>query len=245
VEGAVSDAPSGTVAFYRHPVKSVWGTTDQAWAARNRMRGDSVRVDVDVVRFADVLDRHGVPAYLKIDIEGGDEHCLAALAASASTPDFVSIESEKADWARLVAEVDALEALGYDRFLAVQQEGRHWRWPRWPWSVASSWKTPSGYRFEEHSSGPFGRDLTGWLTRDELLRRYERIFTAYRLVGDGSLARRTRVGLALLKLLGRICGVPLPGWYDTHAARSSALAGTTTFRGHEPLPRGSCPQIAG
>jgi FkbM family methyltransferase len=217
VAGAVADAGQESVAFYRHPTKTVWGTTDPDWAERNAHRGESLRVEVPVVDFGASISEHGVPWFMKIDIEGADKLCLRLLARFQTRPAYVSIESEKHDWEELEAEFDLLEQLGFDRFAVAQQEGLHRR-------AAQTFHTVDGavfrHRFEEHASGPFGADVTGWGSREAAQRRYRRIFREYRLVGDRSRLHRTRVGFVALKGAARLSGRPMPGWYDTHAARA-------------------------
>lgn len=218
VAGAIADTDEESIAFYRHPTKSVWGTTDPSWADRNLSRGESARVNVPVVDFAQVIREYGVPWFVKIDIEGADKLCLRTFAQFVERPAYVSIESEKQDWASLQAEFDLLEVLGFDCFAVVQQEGIHRHRP-------GHFHDRNGrvfeHRFEEHSSGPFGDDLTGWVTRDAAEARYRRIFSEYRWIGDHSRLQRTRAGFVALKTLARLTRRSLPGWYDTHASRST------------------------
>jgi FkbM family methyltransferase len=222
INGAISDTNAPTITFYRHPTKSVWGTTDQEWAARNSPRGVSIAIEAPVVNFDEALRTHGIPWYLKIDIEGADRHCLETLARYDDRPAYASIESEKEDWSALLEEFDLLDQLGFDRFTAVQQEGIH---RRKPLATTTRGGEPLNYRFEEHASGPFGDDLDSWSSREATLDTYRRVFREYRLIGDRSPLQRTTAGRALLKAFARVVGRPLPGWYDTHAARSSVLTG--------------------
>ncbi|MFW3172539.1 FkbM family methyltransferase [Geodermatophilus sp. CPCC 206100] len=221
LHGAISDSPGDSVSFYVHPTKTVWGTTQPQWAERNANRGESVRVEVPRVDLSAVIRSHGMPWYMKIDIEGADLFCLEVLKGFSPKPAFVSIESEKENWSRLVQEIDLLADLGFDQFAAVQQEGVHRRLRQF------RGRTRSGaafvHDFEEHSSGPFGADLQGWVDRPEVLRRYARVFAEYRLLGDESLLQRTRIGFVALKAISRVVRRPLPGWYDTHAARSDVV----------------------
>ncbi len=48
------------------------------------------------------LERYGVPHYLKIDIEGMDTECLKALLPFDVRPDYVSIESDKLSFDKLL-----------------------------------------------------------------------------------------------------------------------------------------------
>ena len=214
VEGAISDSSDETIAFYRHPANSVWGTIDATWAERNEPRGRSVRTEVPVVDFPQVLRDRGVPFFMKVDIEGADRLCIESLQALSERPPFLSIESEKESWEALVAEIEFLQSLGYTRFVESQQEGMHRAGPRPVTDFAGQVKR---YKFEKDSSGPFGDDLAAWCSAEEVLLRYKQIFNSYRRWGDRSLAQRTVIGRVLLKAFARLRGRPLPGWFDTHA----------------------------
>jgi FkbM family methyltransferase len=209
IEKAISQT-AGEIDFFINRNLSVWGTASPKWAERNRRAGaPSDVVRVKAVPFAEVLREHGVPYYLKVDVEGADMLCVRALFELAERPDYISIESAQRRWQELVAEFDALQGLGYRRFKVVRQ-GRH---------KPGLFRTRTGekldYRFGEDSSGPFGPHLEGpWLTRRQALARYRWIFLRYRLIsGD-------RLPGSLLRKLPLVCGIPdLAGWYDTHAAR--------------------------
>lgn len=228
VEGAISDAEAPFVRFYRHPL-STWGTTSDEMVERNLMVAASEAVDVPAVRFAGKLRETGMPSFMKIDIEGSDMLCLQALLEFDRRPQSVSIESHKTDFAHVEAELELLARLGYDRFAVVQQgdvAGRTVRTSRLDGS-------PLTFRFEEDSSGPFGADVGPWLERTAALRRYKRVFLAYRLIGARSRLRATRVGRRLHGIALRRLKRPLPGWYDTHAARSDDMGAPTFADGAE------------
>lgn len=225
VEGAITDDDAPTVRFYRHPL-STWGTTSDEMVERNLMVAASEAVDVPAVNFAEKLRETGMPSFMKIDIEGSDMICLQALLEFDRRPQSVSVESHKTDFAHVEAELELLARLGYDRFAVVQQgdvAGRTLRTARLD-------GRPLAFRFEEDSSGPFGSDVGPWLDRAAALRRYKRVFLAYRLIGARSRLRRTRIGRRLHGFALRRLKRPLPGWYDTHAARGAEM-GPPTFAG--------------
>lgn len=231
VEGAVVEAPAGgvpaegtpsggppQVRFFVNDEISEWSTARADWVERNAMLGTRSRaIEVAAVDLAQVMRAHGVPYYLKIDIEGMDLPCLAALRDVAARPAYVSIESEKRSFDRLVAEFDLLADLGYNAFQIVQQRGVDRRQE----PVPSQEGRPAGHRFAKGASGPFGRDLPGpWLDRAQALRAYQKIFANYRLWGDYGLSR-TAPGRFAKHALQRLLGLHLPGWYDTHARHRS------------------------
>lgn len=226
VEGAIVDHDSlnrreKTTTFFRNLDVSVWGTVSRDWAARNQMLGTRTEpLDVGVVDFGECLRLHGIPYYLKIDIEGSDMACLKALLEFERKPAFLSVESEKVQFSRLVGEIDLLEKLGYHEFRAVQQGSvQRQRAP-----AHSSERRSVPFQFQAGSSGLFGNDLPGrWKGRHEILAEYRGIFVLYRLIGDRSILGRSRIGRRLLHVVGTMLGRPwIPGWYDTHARHESS-----------------------
>lgn len=211
VNKAISEQP-GQITFYVNRRLSEWGTTDPAWAERNRGKGaESDEITVESIPFSDVLSEYGCPHYVKIDIEGADMICIEHLKTLDERPEYVSIESNKVSWAGLLAEFDAFARLGYDRFKVVDQR-KH---------GSGRYRTRNGaeidYRFEKGASGPFGENLPGpWLDREEALRHYRKIFLTYRLMGDNTLLERLLKKSARgRRLLNRV------SWYDTHAKLSA------------------------
>jgi len=216
VEGAIAPEAAGErIVFYKNVQVSVWGTIDATWAERNRMLGtQSVRVEVERVDILRAFRTYGIPLYLKIDIEGADHVVLDGLRQLEGRPRYISIEAEKVDFARLVAELSALRDLGYQSFKPVQQA----RISGTRIATETIRGDPLDHVFEDNASGPFGDDLPGpWLSYEECMRQYCRIFTLYRLFGDYSTLRGLPGGRRSIGLLERLLRQPLPGWYDTHA----------------------------
>jgi FkbM family methyltransferase len=214
VEGAIDDRGRETVPFFVHDTETVWGTTDEAWAARNAPRGVSSRIEVEAVDFGQALREYGIPYYLKVDIEGADRICLDAVGDRSERPRFVSIESEKVDPGELVSELRRLAALGYARFAVCQQDGMAGR------TITTTTRDgrPLTYAFEQDASGPFGEDVPEpWTDMAGALARYRTIFREYRVFGDGSPFDRRKPARAVRRALSMALGRPLPGWYDTHA----------------------------
>jgi FkbM family methyltransferase len=227
VEGAIVDPDSpaareGRVTFYLNQDKDIWGTVDPGWAQRNaRLGTTSAPIEVATVDFSEALRVHGVPHYLKVDIEGVDRVCLEALEGSAAKPSYVSVESDKTSLAAIRGELELLSRLGFDAFKLVEQSSIHQRQSQ-PEPPREGRK--SDMVFEYGCSGLFGAELPGrWLTADEALARYRWIERGYRLLGDEGWLRRARwPGAGFLRrrtrrALGGLLGVPVPGWYDTHA----------------------------
>lgn len=210
VDKAIGET-AGSMRFFVNKKVSAWGTADPRWAERNRELGaSSEEIEVECVRLADVIGRHGCPHYLKIDVEGADMTCVNALKDMSSRPKYISIESTKTSWSDLLNELDTFEALGYTKFKVVSQR-RHRSG-----EFRGRGGLRVGYTFEKGATGPFGEDLGGrWLTKKQAILRYIPIFVLYKTLGDNTFLSRL---LGRIPLAGRALGV-IVGWYDTHAMR--------------------------
>jgi FkbM family methyltransferase len=223
VEGAIVDREvkdGETISFFVNEDNSVWGTVVEEWSERNEIFGtSSKKITVPAVNFKNCLKEHGIPYYIKIDIEGMDVVCLQALLEFDEKPDYVSIESEKVSFDKLEKEFDLFEKLGYDKFNLVNQ------------AEISKQKEPKDTKeksfldihFESGSSGLFGTDLRdGWISKGEALKKYRWIFIGYKLWGDYSKIKNNPFMRRLRGFLQRRLGTAIPGWYDTHAKHKSA-----------------------
>jgi FkbM family methyltransferase len=217
VEGEGADQIPPQVKFFRNLSKSEWGTVRAEWANRpQNQRTISEVLSVSTVDFKSCLRRYGVPYYMKIDIEGADLHCMRVLLDFDVTPMCVSIESEKKSFIKLIEEIDLLRRLGYSRFQAVQQARVNRQREPFP---AREGKYV-GQKFVAGSSGLFGKDLPNeWISYQNIIEKYKKIFRLYQTVGDDALIRRFALGRYALGLATRLTGIELPGWYDTHAMR--------------------------
>ncbi len=120
IEGAIQPNPAsgdGMVRFYVNEKNSIWGTVLEDWSDRNsRLGTTSTVMEVPAVDFSGVIRKHGIPHYMKIDIEGCDMVCIDALKEFQLRPDFISIESDKTAFAKIKDGINALVQLGYDSF---------------------------------------------------------------------------------------------------------------------------------
>jgi FkbM family methyltransferase len=208
INRAIGEA-AGSVAFYASDV-SEWGTISADWAERNARMGHPPKgapITVEMISFAALIADHGRPYFVKIDIEGHDMTAVRALAATDVRPDYLSIEAEKISFGKLRDEFRTLQAMGYTRFkLVPQHRVPEQRLPSPP--REGVW---IDHQFEHGSSGAFGEEAPGrWLTAEEAINRYKRVFITYQLVGDEPLVP----GLVTRAL--RRFGMAY-GWYDTHA----------------------------
>ncbi|MGH2906259.1 MAG: FkbM family methyltransferase [Solirubrobacterales bacterium] len=213
IEGAIAEPGSGPIRFYRSRTNSSWGTTDGDWVERREDVSDFELVEVAPVDFGAALREHGVPHFMKIDIEGADRLCLEALRELTARPRFVSIESDKLSYREVSRELDLFEALGYSQFAVMQQARIQHQSVR----IRDLAGRPVSYSFESDASGAFGDDVGPWRDRRATMLRYRGIFVLYKLLGEGGLLRSFRLGRIIAVRLPRYRGMRLPGWYDTHA----------------------------
>lgn len=101
-----------------------WNSFDRSIASRDGQSHH--RIVVPTRRFGSVLREHGVPYYLKIDIEGSDLLCLADFSAG-ELPRYVSVESECLGASAAGGAPEGLRSLavlhdlGYCRFKLIDQ----------------------------------------------------------------------------------------------------------------------------
>lgn len=114
VHGCIAEKNAAAVDFYVNQVDSALSGLDAA--AASRMGHRVVLVQVPVITMASLLHDHGVPFYLKIDIEGADRYCIEDLEME-KLPEWVSVEYTD-PWF-----VERLRVLGYKRFKLVEQRG--------------------------------------------------------------------------------------------------------------------------
>ncbi|RZJ66924.1 MAG: FkbM family methyltransferase [Flavobacterium sp.] len=222
VEGAIVDMErykgQDKIRFFKNTVTSVWGTVVDDWAERNNKLGaQSEIIEVPIVDFSECLKTHGIPYYLKIDIEGMDVICLKALRNFVERPEYISIESEKVSFEKLTEEFNIFKELGYDTFQIVNQTKiTSNREPR-----NSSEGSFADYKFLKGATGLFGTDLkrNAWQSHEKSMSRYRTIFKGYRLLGDDAPVNKFFLGRVVSKSMNRLFGIP--GWYDTHAKHSS------------------------
>ena len=199
---------SGDITFYQDEF-SAWSTVDAEWAKRNVRKGSQQQAyTVQACTTAELFERYGVPYYLKIDIEGMDLVALRGLESAPARPRYVSLESDKVSFRALRTEFDTFVELGYDAFKLVSQRNV-------PKQVLPQPAREGSYvphTFELGSSGAFGEEAPGqWLSADEAIEQYRRVFLKYMLNGDDPLIRSR-----LLRNAAKVLGFRYD-WYDTHA----------------------------
>jgi FkbM family methyltransferase len=101
--------------FYVNDVYPIWNSFDEKIAARDNLPYHAI--EIECTPFDEILEQHGVPYYLKIDIEGMDRYCLAALSPS-DLPQYVSIEADNLGDTSML---EQLYDLGYRKFKCINQ----------------------------------------------------------------------------------------------------------------------------
>jgi FkbM family methyltransferase len=201
VENAIAAKP-GHIEFYINTMHSIWGTIRSDRIDRDA--ANITMISVHAVTFGSLLQRYGIPRYLKIDIEGADMLCLQGLLPFSDKPDFVSFESDRKAVSTLRTELSILRRLGYTEFQLVDQKTVHKHKPPFPPREGSY----TDHEVAFHSSGLFGRELPGrWLSSTEFSARYLQVMVRDRVAG---LAKR----LAMPNLIRG-------SWYDIHAAKTT------------------------
>ncbi len=102
----------GSMDFWINEEVSEWSSFDKAIAGRKDHR---LRLfNVPTRRIDSLMREHGVPYYLKIDIEGFDRFCIESLITS-DLPKYVSLETCDIDT------LSFIRHLGYDEFKCIDQ----------------------------------------------------------------------------------------------------------------------------
>jgi len=168
---------------------SEWSSFDRSIASREESIHHSITVPT--VPFGSILHKHGIPFYLKIDIEGNDSLCLRDL-TPATAPPSISVEASRIEL------LDQLHQLGYLRFQCISQF--HFipiELPPSPLQIAfeeaqagnhslERFHSANDWTFVTGSSGPFGADLPGrWQTFTEMKQTFAE-FQARQLRGEAS-----------------------------------------------------------
>ena len=189
----------GEISFWICESHSVWNSTQHRLASRKNSKHREIAVPS--CRLRKLLDAHGVPFFMKIDIEGSDFLCLEDL-DSADLPRYLSIEVSQVHG---LAIPTRLRDLGYTSFKCISQfhylplqlppSSEQINYERWHGQRYSrsfwlrvyrklgaqrhldrrllSLKSAHGWVFPEGSSGSFGEETFGrWQTYDELCDTY-------------------------------------------------------------------------
>jgi FkbM family methyltransferase len=191
--------------FHVNHQNSKWSSLHLKWGARGARGFHTIAVQGR--KLEDIVAEHGVPRYLKIDIEGADLLALQAVSRFPARPRFISVEGGGENFLKLFA------GLGYDRFALVNQA----KVPELTQPETGDEGRTVSHVYPMGASGPFGREVASpWMTLDEALAERR----AYR---DLSLQIEARFPNSPQKVQQEREKLGL-GWYDMHAARAEDLA---------------------
>ena len=174
---AITDKDDDVIEFYENTDVSVWGTIFESWDQRNKRVGTTSTTNtVKTIRLDSLLrtelQNSEILEYVKIDIEGADLMALKSFSNLKQKPKFVSLESEKISWYKLIEEFTVLKNLGYNKFKVVNQL----KIPDQQCPYPSKEGNYVDYKFELGSSGLFGHELPGeWLGADEAIKLYKKM----------------------------------------------------------------------
>jgi FkbM family methyltransferase len=200
IEGVAIADEIGKLPFWINDERTEFSSLNQERARRGTMRCHLI--DIEALTFDLLLERYGVPYYLKLDIEGAEHYCLESL-RSFPLPSFISVEAESLDYLQL------LWQLGYREFAIVDQMRHNSNFPdfgnetvyaraakRACW-YADRFKNRFGQvSFPRGSSGPCGADTrASWQTFGEVAYNWLHLHFGYS--DRGTLNRSS--------------------WYDFHA----------------------------
>jgi FkbM family methyltransferase len=195
----------GEFTFYRNLHNGCWSSFEPAMGKRG---GRWEELQIPCVTVGELIEEHGKPFFMKVDIEGADFQALHSL-TPATAPAYVSLELNCAD-----PIVERLIELGYSGFKFVNGEtyrsaapifdhqigwrllrkiGRHAPFIRnaiggLPQRLRPNAEydppgkhNPDGYAFGPYHSGPFGEQADGpWLTPAAALRWFGSLKMHYR-----------------------------------------------------------------
>ncbi|KND58731.1 hypothetical protein BSCH_01921c [Candidatus Paraburkholderia schumanniana] len=147
-----------TLPFYINLHNDHWSSFDPVYGCRNNTRYDVI--DVPCIGIRALFEQHGIPRYMKVDIEGGDKLVLADLPGLPCLPPFISVEEFGNNT------IPELFKAGYRKFKVVPQLHKQLM----PAGTIQLEGLHVEKSFHGTDSGPFGLDLAGdWLNYDQAL----------------------------------------------------------------------------
>jgi FkbM family methyltransferase len=157
VNAAIWDT-TGEVTFHVNLDNDHWSSIETGWAGRDNSRIEAITVRS--VTLGDLFAEHGVPYYLKIDVEGVDLQILEQLRSLEPLPQRISVEDCRFGFQYM----SILDQCGYTGFKLLDQS-----------TVPTLIDETRGEPFPAGASGPLGDDIVGaWLPYAEIVSLYAR-----------------------------------------------------------------------
>jgi FkbM family methyltransferase len=176
VDKAISSESDSKITFYINKEKDDWGTIDPDW--NRSMNSNYISKTVTTIKLEELIQKYGIPYYIKIDIEGADVLCLKSLLNINVLPEFLSIElltpnnlfGKKVNSLEIIS---YLYVLGYRKFRVVDQSKNY--------LVKCPNPALEGeyidFEFDGETSGLFGKELNApFYSLDEISRLYSDYF---------------------------------------------------------------------
>lgn len=205
------------VKFFVNLDKDEWSSLNKLYAGRQG--SNTLEIKVETVNILELCKSHGVPYYIKIDIEGSDMLCLKQVLESNCTPQFLSVEAAVGNWKQLSEQIKLLQKIGYDRFQIINQVFN-------PQTKAPFPAKEGDYfdmQFDWECSGLFGLELPleDWLEINEFLNKVK-YMNKFNTINTSSIEKYSKFKKLNQSLIQRIDSVKrafnLPwGWWDIHA----------------------------
>lgn len=152
---------AGKATFYMNLDKDDWSSFIKEFGTRENTRYEEI--DINCITPQTLFNKHGIPYYLKIDIEGYDIDVVRALHDFESKPKYISMEEAGA---YCFAE---LWGLGYRNFKIINQMKNYQT--KCPFPPLEGNYVDA--KFDGTSSGLFGEETEGdWLSFDEVIEKY-------------------------------------------------------------------------
>ena len=151
----------GQFPFYINQTHSEWSSLIESIGTRGGQFSTTV---VEVVTLDTILRTHGVPYYLKIDIEGMDNAAVEAAGRLGDRPQFISVETGPGP-----AWIDTLHGISYRWFKLIDQTTIALA----PCPEPAREGASVAHQFVRGSTGPFGEDTPGdWKSYEEVRRAW-------------------------------------------------------------------------
>lgn len=152
-----TDSTQSEVVFYIHKTNHV---LSQFPPPTDDSLGEFEKVILPSQSILAIVQRHGSPLYVKIDIENYDKKILRALFEEGIRPAFISAETYTIDIFSLMLTLGQYKSFNLIDAPNVSRTFRNHK-------ILVNGKTED-YSFLHHSSGPFGEDIPSpWMTPDQ------------------------------------------------------------------------------
>lgn len=146
---AAANSEGEEISFWRN--NTYQGLSSTINDMRSSQGGDQTEFKVKTINWNKLRYIKGIPYYLKIDIEGGEEDFMNSMMGAPEIPPFMSVEAHS------FRPILMLKHIGYSKFKLVNQNILHTFDLPNP-ALEGKYVTPPDWSL---ASGPFGKELPG------------------------------------------------------------------------------------